>query len=100
MPPEVAEVRRLMTEFSSVPFPDSCDGLTVGDVMLEVLDSNSIGCISAYVKTRGSLDAPRHQVLRECAKDLESVRGGLPEDAVDYFATLGGIVGRVLEALP
>jgi hypothetical protein len=54
-------------------FPPLLRGAEVGNIDLVLLDSDTVGCVSAWLSNGGHLDPKRTRILEDCARDLDTV---------------------------
>ncbi|MFN7975353.1 MAG: hypothetical protein U0166_23870 [Acidobacteriota bacterium] len=101
MSEELAELKRAITTLCNMPFPEKCEGRTVAGVVLENVDTKTVGCLATFIKLKGGLDETRRGILKDTVREL---RLALPEldgdaEAQEYFALMEQVAARALDLL-
>ncbi len=99
LPPEIAEVKRLLTELSAIPMPDELEERAFEGIYLENVESNVIGCASRFVRNKGELDAGRVEALQMAASDLDTAAPHVPPETAEYVERLRTLARQVLGLL-
>ena len=66
-------------------FPPLLRGAEVGDIDVVLLDSDTAGCVSAWLSDGGHLDPHRTRILAACAKDLDTVLAAFTHGEEQYY---------------
>ncbi|MGW5350834.1 hypothetical protein ACWERV_09970 [Streptomyces sp. NPDC004031] len=85
----VEAVSRLFQEFMTLPFPPGPAGADRAGFDLVMLDADTAGWVSVWVKNGGELDARGRSGLLRCVTRLDQVMPVLAEeDAPEYWRCL------------
>ena len=94
------EIARLWSQHESAEFPAECRGEELGGIDLVMLDADAAGCICSFLGCRGKLDRTRHEILRTCRSELETVVSQLVGRPQQYYSRLLKLSELVLHELP
>lgn len=96
---DVIELKREITLLCNMPFPDECEGQTISGVVLENVDTKTVGCLATFIKLRGELDQTRRGILKDNVRELRAVLPHVAGEAEEYFALMEKVASRALEIL-
>ncbi|MEU6106118.1 hypothetical protein [Streptomyces flaveolus] len=63
----------LWREHLDAEFPTNLRGIEFGGIDVVMLDADTAGCASTWIKNGGALDPERRRILQICIEDLDRV---------------------------
>ncbi|MET8584178.1 hypothetical protein ABZX39_25355 [Streptomyces collinus] len=91
----------LWAEHMNAPFPARLRGADRAGFDMVLIDSETAGCVSTWLKNNGSLDARGHSVLVRCIARLEQILPTLSDaDDPTYWQRLHELARLVADSPP
>ena len=89
-------IEQLWNEHQQASFPPECRGEEINGIDLVMLDADISGCIISFLKSKGSLDSKRIEILVRCQKDLNKLGSRLECKSKEYYDNLKELVDLIL----
>ena len=92
-------INELWQEHQRAPFPAGFRARDIEGIDFVMLDADIAGCVSSFLKQRGSLDPRRTAVLGICYRNVTYVLPQISGKGQPHFARLEALARLVLEAV-
>lgn len=76
---------RLWREHRTCEFPARLRGAEVDGIDLVMLDTDTAGCVHAWIRDGGVLDPERGRILRTCIEDLDRVTARISDPTGRHY---------------